>query len=66
MYDIIVDLRKRFDEAGLNKDGAVKATLGYGHVGDSNLHLNVIAEKWDKRIEETIEPWVYEWVGECE
>ncbi|KAI9619854.1 hypothetical protein KEM48_008468 [Puccinia striiformis f. sp. tritici PST-130] len=34
--------------------------VGFGHIGDGNLHLNVIAKKWDPKIEEVLEPWIYE------
>ena len=65
MYDIITDVRQRFEEKGLSgADSGVKLTVGYGHVGDSNIHVNIIADKWDKRIEEALEPWIYQWVGE--
>ena len=61
MYDIIKDVRARFAEKGLSEN-KVKLTVGYGHVGDSNIHVNIIAEKWDKDIEEALEPWIYQWV----
>ena len=63
MYDIIKDVRARFAERGL-AENKVKLTVGYGHVGDSNIHVNIIAESWDKDIEEALEPWIYEWVCE--
>lgn len=25
-----------------------------------NLHLNIVANRWDEKIEKVIEPWVYE------
>jgi FAD/FMN-containing dehydrogenase len=36
--------------------------IGYGHMGDSNLHLNVACRRYEKKVEEALEPWVYEWV----
>lgn len=65
MYDLLPDIRSRFKEAGLVDDGSIKLTVGYGHVGDSNLHVNIVASKWDQRVEECIEPWIYEWVCKC-
>lgn len=64
MYDIITAVRERFAERGLDKEDIVKLTVGYGHVGDSNIHVNIIAKAWDKRVEEALEPWIYQWVGE--
>ncbi|KAG8858407.1 hypothetical protein FRB96_005292 [Tulasnella sp. 330] len=40
--------------------GHVKEVVGYGHVGDGNLHINVIAEKYSKELEELLEPFVFE------
>jgi len=64
MYDLLPDIRARFQEAGLVDDGSIKLTVGYGHVGDSNLHVNIVAKEWSTRVEETLEPWIYEWVSE--
>jgi len=41
----------------------VKRVCGYGHLGDSNIHLNITTEQYDKVITEKIEPFVYEWVS---
>ena len=37
--------------------------VGYGHLGDGNLHLNVPTRGFDKRVEKALEPWVFEWVA---
>lgn len=29
-----------------------------------NIHVNVIAKTFDAKVEEAIEPWIYEWVCE--
>ena len=28
-------------------------------VSAGNLHINIVADKWDPRVEEAIEPWIY-------
>lgn len=28
-----------------------------------NLHINIVAKNWDKNVEQTIEPWIYEATG---
>jgi FAD/FMN-containing dehydrogenase len=28
-----------------------------------NLHINIVARAYEKRIEQAIEPWIYSWVG---
>ncbi|KAJ1669314.1 D-lactate ferricytochrome c oxidoreductase, partial [Coemansia sp. RSA 25] len=35
----------------------------FGHIGDDNIHLQVIASTFGGAVEEIMEPWVYEWVG---
>ena len=37
--------------------------MGYGHLGDGNLHLNISASSYDERLRQVIEPWVYEWTA---
>lgn len=38
--------------------------VGYGHIGDGNLHLNVsVPVGWDRAVEEKLEPWIYERVA---
>lgn len=66
LYSLVEDTRKRLDEAGLvgdSDDHAVVAAVGYGHMGDSNLHLNVACRRYDPAVEQVLEPWVYEWIG---
>jgi len=65
MYSIVEEARERFIQHGLlAPDGTegelLKGVLGFGHIGDGNLHLNVIAKQWDRKIEEVLEPWIYE------
>ncbi|CAI4217838.1 unnamed protein product [Parascedosporium putredinis] len=72
MYQLVEDTKARIQEAGLlNEDLAdtasaaehpVSAVVGYGHMGDSNLHLNVSTRVYDKRVEKILEPFVYEWI----
>ncbi|GAA5980599.1 hypothetical protein JCM10908_001703 [Rhodotorula pacifica] len=60
MYSLVEEARERFAEKGLDKDGSIKTTVGYGHIGDGNLHINIVAKDWDSKVEKTIEPWIYE------
>jgi FAD/FMN-containing dehydrogenase len=61
MYTLVTDVRDRVERAGLQ--AGVIAT-GYGHVGDGNLHLNVVdAQLLDEAaLKSVLEPFVYEWV----
>ncbi|KAJ1655323.1 D-lactate ferricytochrome c oxidoreductase [Dispira simplex] len=67
LYNLVLDTRKRLTQAGLykaDKSGyPVKKVTGYGHVGDGNLHLNVVAEEYTPEVSQAIEPYVYEWVA---
>lgn len=66
LYQLVEDCRARLTEKGLVGDDdsfPVRAVVGYGHMGDSNLHLNVAVRKYNKEVEKAIEPWVYEWIA---
>jgi len=67
-YTLVEDCRERLGNAGLiGKDydddsKPVVNVVGWGHVGDSNLHLNIAVRRYDKEVEGLMEPWVYEWI----
>ncbi|KAI1331132.1 hypothetical protein F5Y16DRAFT_395566 [Xylariaceae sp. FL0255] len=66
LYRLVDETRERIEEAGLKGDSdefPVVEVVGYGHMGDSNLHLNVAVRRYDKRVEEILEPFVYEWIS---
>ncbi|OTB07179.1 hypothetical protein M426DRAFT_318205 [Hypoxylon sp. CI-4A] len=66
MYQLVDDVRKRMEDAGLKGDTdeyPVVDVVGYGHMGDANLHLNVAVRGYNKSVEEALEPFVYEWVS---
>ncbi|KAJ4293683.1 D-lactate ferricytochrome c oxidoreductase [Kalmusia sp. IMI 367209] len=66
MYDLVNDVRDRMTQAGLLGDDAshpVVDVVGYGHMGDANLHLNIPVRRFDKTVEKALEPYVYEWTA---
>ncbi len=66
LYQMVEDTRARVDAAGLLGDTdehPVRDVVGYGHMGDSNLHLNVSTRRYDERVEKILEPFVYEWIS---
>lgn len=66
LYELVEDTRERLTLAGLIGDDAkhpVVGVVGYGHMGDSNLHLNVPTRRFDKEVERQLEPYVYEWIA---
>jgi FAD/FMN-containing dehydrogenase len=65
LYDLVNETRDRLTEAGLlgpDESHPVVDVVGYGHMGDANLHLNIPVRKFDKAVEKKLEPFVYEWV----
>lgn len=65
MYSIVEDVKARMEEEGLLGDSdehPVVAVLGYGHMGDSNLHLNIPVRRYDPKVEKVLEPYIYEWI----
>lgn len=55
-YDLVTDLRTRLGPR-------VKHVVGYGHLGDGNLHLNVTAEAFSASLLAALEPYVYTWTA---
>ncbi|XP_065852476.1 D-2-hydroxyglutarate dehydrogenase, mitochondrial [Euphorbia lathyris] len=55
MYNLVQEMREKL--------GQKAKVVGYGHLGDSNLHLNISATKYDDTILAQIEPYVYEWTS---
>jgi len=69
LYDLVADARQKFTEAGLlslhDESKPIVDIVGYGHMGDSNLHINVAVRRYDKEVEKMLEPWVFEKVQAC-
>ncbi|KAF2841258.1 D-lactate dehydrogenase 2 mitochondrial precursor [Patellaria atrata CBS 101060] len=66
LYTLVDDTREKLTKAGLVGDDdsyPVVDVVGYGHMGDSNLHLNIPTRRFDKAVEKELEPFVYEWVA---
>lgn len=66
MYAVVDDISAKMEEAGLVGDTdefPVVGVVGYGHMGDSNLHLNVAVRRYDEAVEKVLEPYVYEWIA---
>lgn len=67
LYKLVEDLRVRLEAKGLIGDTdefPAASVVGYGHMGDSNLHLNIAVRRYTEELEKAIEPYVYEWVSE--
>lgn len=69
LYQLVDDVKAKIQAAGLMGDTdeyPVLDVVGYGHMGDSNLHLNVCVRRYDKQVEKILEPYVFEWIKEHE
>ncbi|KAG0369811.1 hypothetical protein BC939DRAFT_445903 [Gamsiella multidivaricata] len=63
-YQMVEDMRARLDDAGvLGEDKDVDCVVGFGHIGDGNLHLNIAAKGYSEKVVNVIEPYVYEWTS---
>ncbi|XP_007532050.3 D-2-hydroxyglutarate dehydrogenase, mitochondrial isoform X2 [Erinaceus europaeus] len=56
LYHLVPDLRARLGPRA-------RHVVGYGHLGDGNLHLNVTAEAYSAELCAALEPYVYEWTA---
>lgn len=67
MYELVTEMREKLSAEGLLKEdysGRIKTVVGFGHMGDGNLHLNIVGREYAEDIKDVIEPFVYEIVCE--
>ena len=67
MYSVVERLRDRLTQLRLNdskEQEHVKTIAAFGHMGDGNLHLNITSTGCTERLQNTIEPYVYQLVKE--
>ncbi|KAJ1800191.1 D-lactate ferricytochrome c oxidoreductase [Coemansia sp. RSA 2399] len=64
-HALLVAVKSHLQDAGLYNvdDAQVKDVTIFGHIGDDNIHLQVIAREFGGVVERAMEPWVYQWVG---
>lgn len=60
MDTVVSSTRERMSQNAQEHDWRV---VGYGHVADSNLHLNVSVPKYHPDVAQVLEPWIYETVS---
>lgn len=67
MWELVRAVDTRLSQLTSKQDSncPVYASIGYGHIGDGNLHLNVAVRKYTKEVEQLLEPFVYEFVSKC-
>jgi D-2-hydroxyglutarate dehydrogenase len=55
LYNLVEEMRTRI--------GNSAKVIGFGHLGDGNLHLNISTPQYNDMILAQIEPFVYEWTS---
>ncbi|XP_063410334.1 D-2-hydroxyglutarate dehydrogenase, mitochondrial-like [Mytilus trossulus] len=55
-YGLVEAVRER-------TQGNTTRVIGYGHVGDSNLHLNATSPEYSQTTMDLLEPFLYDWVA---
>lgn len=68
MYSLVEKMRDHLREAGIlegdgSARGPIRAVAGYGHMGDGNLHINIVADRYSTEVESVIEPYIYKLVA---
>lgn len=58
-YDLVPILRSK----SAVKEGIIKV-FGFGHVGDGNIHINLVAEKGSKEIIDEFSDFIFNWTAE--
>ena len=59
MYKLVEETQKR-----MQPFSNVNTVVGFGHLGDQNLHLNITVKNgYSDEIKHALEPWLYEWVA---
>lgn len=58
LYQLVTDMRRHLGNHA-------RSVVGYGHVGDGNLHLNITSPTKDPALLASIEPFVFEWTAKC-
>ncbi|XP_072313248.1 D-2-hydroxyglutarate dehydrogenase, mitochondrial [Eucyclogobius newberryi] len=56
IYQLVLDMRQHLGPGA-------RSVVGYGHVGDGNLHLNVTSPAKSPALLASIEPFVFEWAA---
>merc|ERR1711939_405669 len=58
MDQLVRETREHLKSCGCD----FRAVVGFGHLGDGNLHLNIAASNYTKELKQSLEPFVYEWI----
>ena len=59
MYDLVLELRRKVANKPTD---SFRRCIGYGHMGDGNLHINLTSTVYDEQLFQLLEPYVFEFV----
>lgn len=62
--EIMIRTRHRLVTHGFEDIFSDAELVCWGHLGDGNIHLNVISSELSPFLEKCLEPWLFEWVIE--
>ncbi|XP_072263912.1 D-2-hydroxyglutarate dehydrogenase, mitochondrial [Pyxicephalus adspersus] len=65
-YDLSMPVEKLYtlvEETKARLGSSARSVVGYGHLGDGNLHLNITAKEHSDTLLAALEPFVYEWTS---
>ncbi|XP_077147070.1 D-2-hydroxyglutarate dehydrogenase, mitochondrial isoform X1 [Ranitomeya variabilis] len=65
-YDLSMPVEKLYalvEETRARVGSSALGVVGYGHLGDGNLHLNITAKSHTDALRSALEPFVYEWTS---
>eukprot|EP01116_Phalansterium_solitarium_P001986 TRINITY_DN11845_c0_g1_i1.p1 TRINITY_DN11845_c0_g1~~TRINITY_DN11845_c0_g1_i1.p1 ORF type:complete len:517 (+),score=168.60 TRINITY_DN11845_c0_g1_i1:337-1887(+) len=64
-YDLSLPLDQFYPmvDAMRARIGSKGVVVGYGHIGDGNLHLNISTPRYDESVFQLVEPYVYEYTA---
>lgn len=65
-YDVslpVLHLYSLVEKMSERVEGLAISCVGYGHLGDGNLHLNITSSKRDPEVLNAIEPFIYEYTS---
>lgn len=67
-YDVSLPLENYYKVVECLKErltGKASKVVGYGHIGDCNIHVNVTSDGFSKEVLNLIEPFIFDYAGMC-
>lgn len=65
-YDVSLPLESYYKVVEILKErlaGKANRVVGYGHIGDCNIHVNVTSDGFSKEVLDLIEPFIFDFAG---